>query len=158
MKNVSFNGDALDVLKRREDWCRFEYMAYKRWFNFLEKLQKVMFAMFTGLCGLILMLVYGNLDHLEKVEIILIPAGSILCITLFTLYLQNVIRRNQKECSRMINEYVNLEKEYAATQISSNNNLDRKIAELDERLSITRFWDNVVAPVWLINNRYINIR
>jgi len=157
MKHVDFNGDMMDVLKRREDWCKMEYLAYKRWFNFLEKLQKVMFALFTGLCGLILMLVYNNLDHLKKVEIMLIPCASVLGITLFMLYLQRVIRRNQKECTRMINEYITLEKEYAATQISNNNNLDKKVAELDERLSITRFWDSVVAPAWLINNRYINV-
>lgn len=158
MKNVSFNGDALGILKRREDWCKMEYMAYRRWFNFLDKLQKVMFALFIGLCGLILMLVYSNLDHLKKVEIMLIPTISVLGITLFTLYLQNVIRRNQKECKRMIDEYIGLEKEYAATQTTNNNNLDKKITELDEQLSITRFWDNVVLPVWLINNRFINVK
>jgi len=158
MEEVGFDGDAMIVLKKQEDWCKTEYMAYKRWFNFLDKLQKVMFALFTGLCGLILMLVYSNLDHLKKVQIMLIPTISVLFITLFTVYLQNVIKRNQKECTRMIDEYINLEKEYAATQILSNNNLDKKIAELDEQLSIARFWDNVVAPVWLINNRYINIR
>ena len=88
----------------------------------------------------------------------LIPTISVLGITLFTLYLQNVIRRNQKECNRMIDEYIGLEKEYATTQTSSDNNLDKKIAELDEQLSITRFWDNVVLPVWLINNRFINVK
>jgi Ca2+/Na+ antiporter len=140
----------MDVFKERQLQCKRERIAYNKWFVFLNRIEGGLFVLIIVLAVFCLFLIYKNPAVLERTE----TFGVLLCIVpvviAFAVYAIREMEISQNECSRMVDEYTVLEKEYACAQRLAPAELSNKFNELEERLSIVKFWSPLRPPSWLM--------